>query len=95
MFGRLVEKMMRGTNKSPQDDGYLSRYLDAICPRFASLYDETLKSCQTASDDAHDGAIENIDALDVLAKLVMEELGLHQIEVSVARAFLSILIDPP
>lgn len=89
MFGRLVEKMIRGTNKSSQDDGYLSRYLDAICPRFASLYDETLKACQNASDSA----MENIDALDVLAKLVMEELGIHNIEVTIARAYLSILID--
>ncbi len=86
MFGRLVEKMMR-CNKPLSDDGYLSHYLDIICPQFAARYTEVIhpNSSQPGS--------ESLDALDVLAQMIMAEQGIPNADVSASRAYLSILID--
>ncbi|MBQ9816384.1 MAG: hypothetical protein IJM59_02800 [Proteobacteria bacterium] len=89
MFGRLVEKMMRG-GKATTDDGYLGRYLDAICPQFAERYEETL---QKVNADSSLGNHRTVDALDVLALMVMKEIGIQNPDISASRAYLSILIE--
>lgn len=82
MFERLVEKMMRGS-KTTSDEGYLGKYLDAICPRFVEQY----QAIQAAASDGE------TDALDILACCLMKEIGISGADASSARAFLSILIE--
>ena len=86
MFGRLVEKMIRGS-KPAADDGYLSHYLNAVCPSFAPRYLETIRINSAAE------STESLDALDVLAQLIMEEQNIQNADISASRAYLSILID--
>ncbi len=84
MLGRLVEKMMRGNKASSDDEGYLSRYLDVICPQYAAQYNEVM----------HDKPADaEIDALDVLANMLMSEMGISNGYGAAARAYLSILIE--
>ena len=83
MFGRLVEKMMRSVKVLPEDSGYLSRFLDAAYPKYAVKYEAIIKR--------NEG--ENIDALDVLAEIVLSEMGVDGADVSAMRAYLSILIE--
>lgn len=87
MFGRLITKMMR-SNNTVSDDGFLSHYLESVCPRFAERYTELMNP-----DRADDESGESLDALDVLAQMVMEEQGIRDADVSASRAYLSILID--
>ena len=84
MLQRLVEKMMRGSKSQPDDEGYLSRYLDMICPQYAAHYNEVMKD---RPDDVE------LDALDVLANMLMSEMGITNGYGAAARAFLSILIE--
>ncbi|MBQ9395358.1 MAG: hypothetical protein IJU23_07560 [Proteobacteria bacterium] len=81
--------MRRG--KASPDDGYLSRRLDEICPLYASRYQEMITALSEKAGDGEDAP----DALDVLACLVMEALGISigDADLSAARAYLSILID--
>lgn len=82
MFERLVEKMMR-SSKITSDDGYLGKYLDAVCSQFVTHYQDAL----TAASD------NSIDALDVLACSLTKEIGIPNADPSAARAYLSILIE--
>ena len=84
MLGRLVEKMMRGNKVSSDDEGYLSHYLDIICPQFAAHYIDVMQSKPADAE---------IDALDVLANMLMSEMGISNGYGAAARAFLSILIE--
>ncbi len=86
MFSRLMEKIMRCSTKSVSDDGYLSHHLKTVTSRYAGRYEETMKELPERER-------ESLDALDVLARLVMEELGIKEADYSAARAYLSILIE--
>ena len=83
MFGRLVEKMMRSVKVSVEDSGYLSRFLDAACSKYAAKYETIIKRNDK----------DNIDALDVLAEIVLGEMGVEGTDISAMRAYLSILIE--
>ena len=83
MLGRWVEKMIRGHKTSPEEDGVLGNYLDAVCAKFAQEYQARAKG----SDPLE------LDALDVFAEMLMNEMGLKSVELAAARAYLSILIE--
>lgn len=89
MVRRLVEKVMRG-GKGSADEGYLSHYLDLICPRYTAFYDEQMRANQ---NDAPSQNPDEKDALDILALLLMRELGIETTDLCASRAFLSILIE--
>ena len=84
MLGRWVEKMRRGHKSAPEEEGFLGQYLDAICSKYSTRYQERVCASATPTD---------IDALDILAELLMEEMGLGQVDLAAARAYLSILIE--
>ena len=84
MLGRWVEKMMRGHKTPQEEEGVLGGYLDAICPKYASHYNTRLSE---ANDPAE------VDALDVLAELLIDEMGVGPVDIAAARAYLSILIE--
>lgn len=84
MLGRWVEKMIRGHKNSSEEEGVLGGYLDAICPKYASQYEARLA---TVND------MVEVDALDVLAELLIDEMGVGPVELAASRAFLSILIE--
>ena len=83
MLGRWVEKMIRGYKASPEEEGVLGNYLDAVCSKIAQEYQARAKG----SDPLE------LDALDVFAELLMNEMGLKSVELAAARAYLSILIE--
>ena len=79
--------------KKHADDGYLSHYLDVICPRYTAFYDEQMGINRAAGKSQSPTHVENMDALDVLALLLMKELGIESSDLCAARAYLSILIE--
>lgn len=84
MFGRWMERMMRSA-KTPSDVGFLGHYLDVVCTKYVSRYQEMIAHADAESLD--------VDALDVLAQLVLSEMGVQNADLAAARAFLSILIE--
>lgn len=79
-LSRLVEKM-KGSSKVSSSNSYLGAYLDRLYPRFAARYLEAKK------------ASADVDALDVLAQMLLQEMGLDKSDTAAARAFLSVLIE--
>ena len=84
MLGRWVERMMRVHKAAPEEEGVLGGYLDAICPKYASRYESRVSACHDKTE---------LDALDVLAELLIDEMGVGPVEMAAARAYLSILIE--
>lgn len=82
MFGRLVERMKRGS-KTSAESGFLGKYIDAICPRYAARFRELQASKENFEPDA----------LDVLSLLLAEEMQVKNVDIAASRAFLSILIE--
>ena len=80
MLGRLVEKM-KGGGKCVSGASYLGGYLDRVCSRYAGRY----LSMKAQNEDT--------DALDILAQMLISEMGTEEVDTSAARAFLSILIE--
>ncbi|MBQ8037736.1 MAG: hypothetical protein IJ268_12150, partial [Proteobacteria bacterium] len=74
---------MRSVKVSVEDSGYLSRFLDAACSKYAAKYETIIKRNDK----------DNIDALDVLAEIVLGEMGVEGTDISAMRAYLSILIE--
>lgn len=75
--------MMRSVKISMEDSGYLGRFLDAACSKYAAKYETIIKRNDK----------DNIDALDVLAEIVLGEMGVEGTDISAMRAYLSILIE--
>ncbi len=80
MLGRLKE-LMTGGSKPASTRSYLGGYLDKVCSRYVARYEEL-----SSQDDM-------VDALNVLASLVMNEIMGCEVDEAAARAYLSILID--
>ena len=94
MVRRIVEKVIRG-GREHVDDGYLSHYLNVICPRYTAFYDELMNVNHGAVKAGSEGYAGNaeMDALDILALLLLKELGVESTDLCAARAYLSILIE--
>lgn len=91
MLGKWVERVMRSA-KNPLDVGLLGHYLDFVCTKYVARYNEMIDRSQNGGGARRDACPE-IDALDVLAQLVLAEMGIPKADPAAARAYLSILIE--
>lgn len=92
MFGKWMERVKRNS-KSPTDAGLLGQYLDAVCAKYVARYREMIGFDDDNNPSGGGDAELGIDALDVLAQLVLAEMGIPNADLAAARAYLSILIE--
>ena len=90
MFGKWIERVKRN-GKNSADAGLLGQYLDAVCTKYVDRYKEMI-GLDDKRPGTYDSALD-VDALDVLAQLVMAEMGIPNADLAAARAYLSILIE--
>ena len=73
MFGKWIERVKRN-GKNSADAGLLGQYLDAVCAKYVDRYKEMI-GLDDKRPGTYDSALD-VDALDVLAQLVMAEMGI-------------------